>query len=372
MKANLTALGLYFTLLFQPSYAQNHAPVTLKRVLINHVPDSQFYKKNIVELRALDDDVLLEFANNDSMSVGQDSFQFILENYDKQWTKTSFPSVRYTALRGGDYVFKAKWSGDESSLFSKLIHVERALSEEPWFYPSVISCILLILGAMYYFWSIYNLRQKLKMQTIRTNIAGDLHDEVGSTLSSISLSIYSVQRKLKKVAPEVGDILERVITISNETNHNLRDTVWTINPENDTTEKMLDRMQSFATQILGAKEIIMDYENTVDATKLFTISMEQRRNVFLMFKEAVNNIARHSEATRATIKISLEKEGMKLIVSDNGKGFLITDDFEGNGLKNFRRRAAISFIDLDVKSTPSVADSKAPSGTTITMLIPEL
>lgn len=372
MKATLTSLVLLIVITLQFSYAQNKSPVTLKRVLINHVPDSQFIKKNIVELKALDDDVLMEFAINDSMGVRADSFQFILENYDKQWTKSKFPSVRYTALRGGDFVFKARWGDDDKTLITKKIHVEKALSEEPWFYPSVISCILLILGAMFYFWSIYNLRQKLKIQTIRNHIASDLHDEVGSTLSSISLSVFNVQRKLSKISPEIADMLKKVREISEETNKNLRDTVWTINPDNDSFEKMMTKMHDFAYQIFQAKEIRLDYKNTVDMTQPFIISMDQRRNVFLMFKEAVNNIARHSEATQATIHISLEKDGLRVMIADNGKGFSITDNYDGNGLKNFRRRATDSFIDLDVKSTPSVSGSNLPSGTTITMVIPEI
>lgn len=372
MKAILTKLGLYFLFTLQLSYAHTQSPVTLKRVLINYVPDSQFFKNNIVALKALDDDVLIEFMNDDSSRIFSDSFQFILHGYDKEWTKTCFPSVRYTALRGGDYTLKAQWGNDESTQFSKKIHVERALSEEPWFYPSVISCILLIIGALFYFWNIYNLRQKLKMQSIRNHIASDLHDEVGAALSSVGISVRTVQRKLVKNAPELANILDKVQSISDETNRNLRDTVWAINPENDSFQNMIDRMTNFAHNILTAQEIECIFENTVDMTKPFNISMDQRRNVYLMFKEAVNNIAKHSEATKAVIKLSREKEGIRLQIEDNGKGFDMSDKYDGNGLKNFRRRANDSFIELDVKSTPSVSDPKIPSGTIITMLIPEL
>jgi signal transduction histidine kinase len=372
MKIILSLWGLYFILFSQPSFAQSHSPVTLKMALINYAVDSQFFKNDLVQLKALDDDMLLEFMSDDSVALSKDTFQFILEGYDKQWTKTPYATARYTALKGGDYTLKAKWNNDEPTLWTKKIHVERALSEEPWFYPSVVSCILLLLGAMFYFWSIYNLRQKLKVQTIRNNIASDLHDEVGATLSSVSISVRTVQRKLIKNAPELANILDQVRAISEETNHNLRDTVWTINPENDSFQKMMDRMTAFAQQILPAQDIELTFENTVDAAKPFKISMEQRRNIYLMFKEAVNNIARHSEATKAVIRLSKEKEGILLHIEDNGKGFSMSDKFDGNGLKNFRRRATESFIELDVKSTPSVLDSKMPSGTTITMLIPEL
>lgn len=372
MKAVSTQLGLYLLFTLQFSYAQTQSPVTLKRVLVNHVPDSQFFNNNIVALKALDDDVLIEFLKQDSLRFAKDSFQFILQGFDKHWTKTCFPSVRYTSLCGGDYIFKAQWGNDETTQFSKQIHVERALSEEPWFYPSVISCILLILSAMLYFWKIYNLRQKLKVQTIRNHIASDLHDEVGATLSSVAISVRTVQRKLIKDAPDLANILDKVQAISDETNRNLRDTVWTINPENDSFQKTIDRMTFFAANILTVKEIEMTFENTVDMTQPFNISMDQRRNVYLMFKEAVNNIARHSEATKVVIKLSPDKEGIRLHIEDNGIGFSMSDNYDGNGLKNFRRRATESFIDLDVKSIPSVSGADLPSGTTITMIIPEL
>jgi signal transduction histidine kinase len=372
MKTTSTLFGLCMIFVLQLSHAQSHPSATLKSVFINHVIDSQFFKNDIVSIKALDDDILMEFYDNDSARMNKDTFQFILQGYDKQWTKTPFPSVRYTLLKGGDYTFKARWGNDESKQFSKQVHVEKALSEEPWFYPSVVSCILLIFGALFYFWSIYNLRQKLKVETIRNQIASDLHDEVGATLSSVAISVRTVQRKLTKNAPELANMLDKVRSISEETNHNLRDTVWTINPENDSFEKTLDRMTAFAHQILIAKEIELAFENNVDMTKSFKISMEQRRNVYLMFKEAVNNIARHSEATKAIIQFSQTKEGILLHIEDNGNGFDMSDKYDGNGLKNFRRRAAESCIELDVKSTPSVSGLENPSGTTITMIIPEL
>ena len=124
-------------------------------------------------------------------------------------------------------------------------------------------------------------------------------------------------------------------------------------------------MSTFACQILQDLEIQCVIDNQIDMTKAFKITMEQRRNVYLIFKEAVNNIAKHAEATKVTITMKEEKDGIRLTLEDNGKGFNITDNYEGNGLKNYRRRAAESFIEFDIKSTPSV-------GTWISMLIPEL
>ena len=203
------------------------------------------------------------------------------------------------------------------------------------------------------------------MQTIRNHIAADLHDEVGATLSSIGISIRTIQKRLGKNAPEVAEILERMKIATDQTNLNLRDTVWSINPENDSFDRVFDRMSTFACQILQDREILCTINNEVDMTKPFKISMEQRQNVYLIFKEAVNNIAKHSDATKVNITMKHEKEGIRLTIEDNGKGFNIADNYDGNGLKNYRRRAEESFIEFDIKSTPSV-------GTKISMLIPEL
>ena len=358
-----TSIVLIFSLAFPLSTlanSQDTATLMIKQVLINNKPAVDVTNLSV---KALEEDLVFEFSTPASH---QDStiYTYRLEGFDTDFKKTKYPTTRYTRLKGGDYKFWVKFNNDTTKAVSK-VHVERSLDEEWWFYPSLLLYGLLIAGAITYFWNIYNLRQKLKVQTIRNHIAADLHDEVGATLSSLGISIRTIQKRLGKNAPEVAETLERMKIATDQTNLNLRDTVWSINPENDSFDRVFDRMSTFACQILQDREILCTIHNEVDMTKPFKISMEQRQNVYLIFKEAVNNIAKHSDATKANITMKREKEGIRLTIEDNGKGFNIANHYDGNGLKNYRRRAEESFIEFDIKSEKS-------KGTVISMLIPEL
>ena len=313
-------------------------------------------------LKALEDDLIFEFQPT------ADSVAFFLENFDDQPIKTTFPTIRYTRLRGGNYILNY-WTENNkgrSAVGRIKLHVEESLAETWWFYPTVVACGLALLGVIFYFWSIYDLRQKFKLETIRTRIASDLHDEIGSDLGSIVLSLGTAQRKFGKNEAELTAKLEEIKEIMRSTAANLRDTVWIIQPNNDSFSQLLEKIRTFSMRLLSAANVALSFENTMTDTDAFPISMEQRRCVYLMLREAVHNIAKHAQATHTRIYVAREKDGIRIVISDNGVGFdpsLKTSD--GNGLSNFKARSAQCFIDFELTSTPSV-------GTTISMLIPEL
>lgn len=237
-----------------------------------------------------------------------------------------------------------------SPTLSFYITAERSLTEEWWFLPSVIFYSLLLLGAGIYFFLLYNFREKLKVETIRQKIASDLHDEVGATLSSISIATRVVQKKLGNQAIGLSPILEQIKTDSEDTIQTIRDTVWAINPDNDSVELLFEKMRSFALQILTVQNIALEFKNEYEHAKSLKMSMEQRRNVYMIYKEAINNIAKHAQATKVSVLISKANEGFKLVISDNGKGFDYQENHEGNGLKNFKKRAEESFMDFKMSS----------------------
>lgn len=317
-----------------------------------------------VRLKALDNDVTFTFRPVRGDSV---LYEYQLLGFDRKWQETPYPEARYTNLTGNEYQLqiRARTNGRWSPTTTIPILVERELTEEWWFVPAVIGYIVLLLGAAIYFFLLYNFRQKLKVQAIRYRIAADLHDEVGATLSSIAISTRLAQKKVGDSRPDVQSILDMIQADSEETIYTIRDTIWAINPDNDLPEKLFEKMRSFAFQVLTPQEIALHYDNRISADKSLKMSMEQRRNVYLIVKETVNNIAKHSGATKAGIQISRTDEGIRFVISDNGCGFDMTQGYEGNGLKNFRTRAEESFITLTIDSTPG-------AGTTLHLLVPEL
>jgi two-component system sensor histidine kinase UhpB len=203
----------------------------------------------------------------------------------------------------------------------------------------------------------YRTRQLLKLQTLRNRIAIDLHDDVGSTLSSIS--IFS--EIAKEQSSEVSPMLEQIGDSSRKMLDAMADIVWTINPENDHFEKIILRMKSFAYELLGAKKIHFEFEADENVSKI-KLPMDVRRNLYLIFKEATNNMVKYAEADKASFSISGNKEKLTMFIRDNGKGFDVNKESQGNGLKNMKKRAQEIGANL-------LIESEIETGTTLQLIL---
>ncbi|MBL7875968.1 MAG: histidine kinase, partial [Cyclobacteriaceae bacterium] len=175
----------------------------------------------------------------------------------------------------------------------------------------------------------------IEMERMRNTIARDLHDDIGSTLSSINIMSQLAMNEngnaslhLKKIATHSAQMME-----------NMSDIVWSINPKNDLAEHMVFKMKEFAAEILEPVGINYSFqvEEGVDTVRL---NSEKRKNLFLIFKESVNNAAKYSNGTQVTINLFLRSNHLHLEVSDNGKGFNQEEVNRGNGLSNMKDRAS--------------------------------
>jgi signal transduction histidine kinase len=203
----------------------------------------------------------------------------------------------------------------------------------------------------------YHTRQRLKLLTLRSKIASDLHDDVGSTLSSISIFSEMAREQSKENIPlleSIGDSSRRMLDA-------MADIVWTIKPENDQFEKIIMRMKSFAYELLGAKKIDFEFLADEDVSNM-KLSMEVRKNLYLIFKEATNNLVKYSHADRALFSIKGERNNLTMIIQDNGQGFDTKQPTEGNGLNNMKKRAQEMGAEFSINSRPGI-------GTTIQLKI---
>jgi signal transduction histidine kinase len=176
-----------------------------------------------------------------------------------------------------------------------------------------------------------------------------LHDDIGSSLSKIAILSEVVRRKNgdpTNGATDKNEPLEIIANTSREMVDSMSDIVWAINPERDSLSDLIHRMRRFAEDILDAQNI--DYQFIVpEHLREIALGADVRRDVYLIFKECVNNIAKYSEASEAVIKITPEANHMLIEIADNGCGFDVkqkldgseANGFGGNGLKNMRRRA---------------------------------
>jgi signal transduction histidine kinase len=191
---------------------------------------------------------------------------------------------------------------------------------------------------------IRNKRRK-QLQNMRNSIADDLHDDIGSTLSSISIMSELAKAKSPEGLPLLASIGESAITIQ----ENMSDIVWAVKSENDRFESVLQRMNQFASEILDAKNIDLDFKSdpSLSASRL---TMEQRKNFYLFFKEIINNAAKYSDAKKVSVYISQKGHYAEVNINDNGKGFDSTKIFSGNGMNTLKKRAAELNADFKIAS----------------------
>ena len=188
---------------------------------------------------------------------------------------------------------------------------------------AVLGIVLLVLR---------NNRQK-QLQNMRNTIADDLHDDIGSTLSSISI----LSELAKEKSPDAISLLDSIGENTLSIQENMSDIVWSLNAKNDRFENVLYRMNQFASEIFEAKSVELDF--TSDPSLLTSkLTMKQRRNLYLFFKEAVNNVAKHSEAKRISIHIFRKDHHVEMIIKDDGKGFDTSQTFQGNGMSTLKKR----------------------------------
>lgn len=201
----------------------------------------------------------------------------------------------------------------------------------------------------------------LTEEKLRSKIARDLHDEIGSTLTGINiLSKVAMQEGLdeatmkgylQKIKDNSGNIMER-----------MSDIIWAINPVNDSFDKIILRMKEFTAEMLEPAGInyYFNEEGLLDQARL---NLEQRKDIYLVFKEALNNAVKYSNATEVNIVLRGGADGLKMIIMDNGDGFDTRTAYPGNGIKNMQGRAAGMSAVLSV-------DSIKGTGTTIALEVP--
>lgn len=223
--------------------------------------------------------------------------------------------------------------------------------------------IVIIVAAMVYGLYRYRIGQILKLQRVRNAIAQDLHDDVGSTMTTISILSQVARQKLSS-EKESDRILNEIGANSRELLGKLDDIVWSVNPGNDSLQQMSLRMKQLAIDLLGNKGIRMEFimPENLDGIPL---PMQNRRNVYLIYKEALHNISKYAGATNVTVQVSLSQKQLVLVIKDNGIGF----DREAvaangrDGLNNMQQRARQAGGHCTIASLKD-------AGTTITLKIP--
>ncbi len=283
--------------------------------------------------------ISIEITALDYKSPQAVHYAYKLRGFDKDWVYNgTYSQINYTNLPGGDYVLNVKYRGSNgiwtNSDIAIPINVSTAWYRTWWFY---LLNSLLVTTLFYTYYRI-QLNRILELMRVRNKIARDLHDDIGSTLSTINIISGADDKKLNTDLEHAKKMLKKISESSGTMIESMSDIVWSINPANDKFNNMTVRMREYAASVLEPKEI--NYSITADEGLLnVKVPIEKRKDFFLIYKEAINNLAKYSSATNADICLNPYKKGLVLSIQDNGKGFDAQNGRGGNGLRNMKQRA---------------------------------
>ncbi len=291
-----------------------------------------------IDFNFRDRTITFDFYGINFIDPAKTRYAYKLEGFDKDWNTTSQASAIYASLPPGNYTLRIKASNKTKEWtpeVTKKIHVEGALWMKWWFISLCVCICLLILFGIYWI----RLSQSNKIQSIRNKISRDLHDEIGSTLGSISIFSTAAEMMEEKQFPEIKTTLAQIGIGARSALENMSDIVWAINPTNDTFRNLIERLQIYAYKLLEAKNIhlTLDLPEDLYGAKL---TLPQRRNIYLILREAVYNVAKYSKANNCIISAQIENQSINLQIKDDGHGFdEISKNLGGNGIIHMKQRA---------------------------------
>lgn len=314
-----------------------------------------------LELGTEDSPVEIAFAGVAPAPYWKRQYRFRLEGADRDWSAPGERhEVNYTRLPPGAYRFLVQaWSADGGAgppPASVEFRVLPPFWRRWWFLSAVgVTALLLAYAAVR-----YRLRMLLEVERVRTGIATDLHDDIGASLSQIAILSELARRREEDTAGAAT--LASIADVSRGLVDSMSDIVWAINPARDSLRDLAQRMRAFAGEVFGALDVALRFTASPAGEELL-LAAGVRRQVFLVFKEAVNNAASHSECANARVELNVHDGVIVMTVADDGRGMPAGADHDGHGLASMAGRARGLGGTLEVRSEPG-------RGTSVTLRAP--
>lgn len=330
--------------------------------------------------------LVFQFSLSGDYTNDQAMFSYKLAGLDDEWSVPSQePSARYPYVPPGKYTFMVRalnrhqqWGPEATFTFT--------IGKPFWLTWWFITLLSLLVGWLIYLivrkrisvirnremeksaaqQMITELEYKSKKNVLdeRLRISAELHDEVGATLSGISMYSHLAKEQIKESeSTDIKNSLDVIQQNAGEMVNRLNDIVWLINPGNDNLQQLLQRLEDYAIQMAAVKNIRVRSNINGHHSKS-VLPAEIRRNIYLLFKEAINNAVKYSNASQFDLTIAEGADGITIHFYDNGQGYRTDDIKPGNGLRNMKNRAREINAELEITGSPG-------NGTTVLLYLPQ-
>ncbi|MEY4387053.1 MAG: hypothetical protein RLY20_2336 [Verrucomicrobiota bacterium] len=297
-------------------------------------------------------DVEIHFTALSLQSPERNRFRYRLDEVDDDWIDAGTRrSVNYSLLRPGTYQFHViganndgVWSDQEASIF---IRLEPHFWQAWWFNGLVFGTAAGILVGFYRL----RVRRLRDLEKLRVRIASDLHDDVGSRLTKVAMIAEHAEQEVP-ASDNARLHIQHISLTVREIIRAMDEIVWTINPRNDTLENFANYLFHYAKDFFQHSPVSCRLDLPAEFPHL-PISTTQRHNLFMAIKEALNNVVKHSKATEARIRLTMEDGRLSVTIADNGRGMDVANPGgSGDGLRNMRERLQQIGGSLHIESAP--------------------
>lgn len=291
-----------------------------------------------VSLSASKDNVLIEFVAPCFRDERDLAYQYRLEGVDAEWSPPSpHRSVNYAHLAAGGYRFAVRAvlpaGGVSARSATFAFRIARPAWQQPWF----VALLALAAGGIAYALHRSRVRRILALESVRTQIATDIHDDMGSGLSQIA--ILAEVAKREPGAPAETH-MEEVARLARALRDSMSDIVWAVDPRRDRFSDLVQRMRQAAFNLLEAEGMRVEFRAPTDAAlEDLDLAPDRRRHLLLVLKESLSNVARHAHASEVEIDIRFSAGALRLSIRDDGRGFDLEAPTSGHGLASLRARA---------------------------------
>lgn len=290
--------------------------------------------------------ISFEFTALDFMNPPKNTYEYKLEGVNKDWIKAG--KKRYATfpnINSGEYKFVVRGTNSdqiynkEGVSFSFIIFPPFWATW--WFRAILITIALLVIYSIYKFRMISQERRLREIEAIRKKIADDFHDDLGHKLTRISLYSEMIKNQ-EELGTNKNHYLNKISEAANSLFYETKDFIWSIDPGNDTVYDLLVYIKDFGDDFFARSGIAFKVDEIGEKFKQFVLPMKWKREIILIFKEAMNNVLKHSSASTAELKADVTGSVLTISLSDDGVGFDTQKNHSnGRGLNSIKKRAEV-------------------------------
>jgi ligand-binding sensor domain-containing protein/signal transduction histidine kinase len=326
----------------EPAVAQSAAPVLIRAVRLRGVATaiSVFGEHDLTLPPFAPDQNQLEidFAGISFKPGDVLRYQYRLDGVDDAWSAAvDQRTVTYARLSAGSYRFMVRAANSDGLTSDSPAIVSFRILQPVWLRWWFLSLSAGGMALAVYAGYRYRVARLLEVANMRMRIATDLHDDIGANLTRIALLSEVASRERDQDAAR-NDHLAAIARIARESVSSMSDIVWAINPSRETLLDLTRRMRRYADEVYTLRGIELRFSAPV-ATDHLKLGVDVRRDLLLIFKEAVNNSVRHARCSAVTIDLRVEDRTLCLAMHDDGRGFDTSAERDGQGLLSMQRRA---------------------------------